>query len=73
MTNPCIAAGLQADVWIQDLQYLKQRSAYAFNTLVCDRRCQTAHSAVHCHFMAIACMPKYPETTEACVSRDELE
>lgn len=35
MTNPCNAASLQADVWIQDLQYLKQRSAFAFHTLLC--------------------------------------
>jgi hypothetical protein len=32
MTNPCNAASLKADVWIQDLQYLKQRSASAFHT-----------------------------------------
>jgi len=60
MTNPCNAASLQGDMWIQDLQCLKQRSAFAFHTLLCvTRRCQTVYSAVHCQLMAIASMPKY--------------
>jgi len=60
MTNPCNAASLQADVWIQNIQYLKQRSAFAFHTLLCvTRRCQTVYSlCLYCHFMAIASMPK---------------
>lgn len=60
MTNRCSAASLQDEVWIQDVPYLKQRSAYAFHTLLCViRGCQTVHSAVHCYFIAIANMRKY--------------
>jgi hypothetical protein len=53
------AASLQADIWIQDLPYLKREYLCIPHNVLCDWKISNfVPSAVQCHYMAISVVPK---------------